>query len=73
MSMETPILPLAGRGCNAAHAGARRPTRGRGRLGDRNPLLQFFDPSRTLQAVQRLDVLHTRWVAVEMEGNHTPK
>ena len=24
------ILPLAGRGVNAAHAGARRPTRGRG-------------------------------------------
>ena len=28
-----PILPLAGRGCKAAHAGARRPTRGRGAKG----------------------------------------
>ncbi len=69
--MCTPILPLAGRGCNAgaygsrgcaasdhkrhpettvanvtitAHAGARRPTRGRDRLGNGDPFLQFLEP-----------------------------
>ena len=30
LSMQTLILPPAGRGCNATHAGARRPTGGRG-------------------------------------------
>ena len=36
MTIETPILPLAARGCKAtAHAGARRATRGRGRMSKR--------------------------------------